>query len=71
MQMRAKSRREDYKVLDLFKTDLALMKQNAEIYNGPQHPIAQTARDIEEVGLHHLNLDLVRQAQEKINQDGK
>ena len=47
--MRNKTKRNDYKNQQLFVDDIVLMRQNAETFNGAQHPIAQIARDLEEL----------------------
>lgn len=52
--MKNKIRRSEYKNLDDFKKDLALIRSNAEKFNGTLSPISEEARNIENKGLELL-----------------
>ncbi len=48
MDMKNKAKRQEYMTKDSLVKDIALMRENAERFNGPQHPIAFQARDLEQ-----------------------
>lgn len=43
-EMRNKSKRSEYKDKDGFLADVALMRQNSELFNGEAHDVTQVAR---------------------------
>lgn len=53
--MKNKTKRQEYSAQSEFIEDLALMRNNAEIYNGPMHPITQIGKDIEQHAIEKLN----------------
>lgn len=49
--MRQKCRREEYRSVHEFLSDMERLRRNADIYNGAAHPIAQLAQNIESVAI--------------------
>ena len=49
--MKSTSKRNEYKCSEELMMDVRLMRQNAEIFNGMEHPISKLAKELEEMFL--------------------
>jgi ATP-dependent helicase STH1/SNF2 len=47
--MKNKCNRREYKEKESFLADVALMRQNSELFNGEAHEVTQVARRLEEI----------------------
>ena len=69
--MNQKAKRQDYLSIDAFKSDMELMRKNAEQYNGINNAISDLARNLEVITENAINSDEYRdritEAIEKIN----
>ena len=53
--MKSKAKRREYSDMETIKNDFALLRSNAEQYNGHDHVVARIARDLEELALKRLS----------------
>ena len=53
--IKAKTKRQNYGSIHDFRSDIELLRHNAELYNGFEHWISKIARDIEQHALTQLN----------------
>ena len=60
-QMRQRCRRQEYSQIEMFLEDMALLRSNAETYNGVDHQIAEAARRIELIAICEVQKPEIRE----------